>query len=305
MTKTHQRGKLYSHLGRNLRQIPKHKKSHRVAVVGSRDWLELDKVTKFVKSLPDNTIIVSGGARGVDRVAEEAAVKHGLKVRVFEANWDKHGKSAGMRRNETIVQNSDKLVAFWSNNSRGTANSVLRALHKGIPVTVHLSNGLKFTPVRNDDKFLRSGNLYYAKGNIFDVSAQVIVNPCNSIGVAGAGLSKQIRDRYPAVYDDYHLQCTLKQIRPGMMLGYTPPEENRPGFIHFPTKGHWKNPSRDEYVRDGLRLISDLVEKHDIKSIAFPKLGCGLGGLKWSDVDEYFKKISSKIPIQSVIMLDF
>ena len=111
----------------------------RVAIVGSRDYPNWSSIINFVKRLagkyPD-TVVVSGGARGVDSVAVKAAELAGLKVEVYPADWDKHGKKAGFLRNKTIVDRADKLVAFWDMESAGTAHSIGLALEKKIPVYV-------------------------------------------------------------------------------------------------------------------------------------------------------------------------
>jgi len=91
----------------------------RVAIVGSRNYRDLDRVRRYVASLPKGTIVVSGGARGVDKTAERAAKEHGLNVCIYYPNWEK-GRGAGLARNKQIVHNCDRLVAFHDGESRGT-----------------------------------------------------------------------------------------------------------------------------------------------------------------------------------------
>ena len=101
-----------------------------VAIVGSRNYPHLQRVRDYVASLPEDTIIVSGGAPGVDRVAVEEATKQGLKTVVYFADWDRYGKKAGFLRNTTIVEECEKLVAFWDEESRGTKDSIVKAVDK-------------------------------------------------------------------------------------------------------------------------------------------------------------------------------
>ena len=108
----------------------------KIAIVGSRDYQHLDRVRAYVESLPPDTVIVSGGARGVDREAEVTAKRCGLKVIVFYANWDKYGKSAGMKRNQLIVNESDQVVAFWDGKSPGTKNTIDRAKRANKPIQI-------------------------------------------------------------------------------------------------------------------------------------------------------------------------
>jgi YspA, cpYpsA-related SLOG family len=108
----------------------------KVAIVGSRYFVDLEMVRKYVRSLPAETIVVSGGAMGVDRAAEFEAAKLGLTVISHKADWATDGRAAGMIRNHHIVADADRLVAFWDGSSHGTKNSIDRARSKGIPVEV-------------------------------------------------------------------------------------------------------------------------------------------------------------------------
>lgn len=108
----------------------------RIAIVGSRDYPDLDAVAAYVNDLPEGTTVVSGGARGVDQVAVMTASLRNLPVDVYKADWDRYGKSAGYRRNIDIVANADKLVAFQHNASRGTQHSIDLAVKARIPTVV-------------------------------------------------------------------------------------------------------------------------------------------------------------------------
>lgn len=90
----------------------------------------------YVRALPPGTVVVSGGAEGVDRWAEEAARERGFETLIFNADWEGLGRSAGPIRNEQIVAHSDRLVAFWDGRSRGTLNSIALASERGIPIEV-------------------------------------------------------------------------------------------------------------------------------------------------------------------------
>lgn len=107
-----------------------------VAVVGSREFCPLSKVREYVQSLPENAIVVTGGAQGPDLVSELAAKKCGLGVLVFYPNWEKHGKAAGYLRNKRIVEHAREVVAFWDGESRGTKHTIELAEKRGVPVTI-------------------------------------------------------------------------------------------------------------------------------------------------------------------------
>src|ERR1700743_3832141 len=84
----------------------------RIAIVGSRDYPNEEQVRSFVRTLPRDWIIVSGGARGVDKWAEDEAKKLGMGTDIYLPDWDIYGKGAGMLRNSIVVANSDMVVAF-------------------------------------------------------------------------------------------------------------------------------------------------------------------------------------------------
>lgn len=107
----------------------------RYAIVGSREYPHLDLVRAFVRKLPTGSVVVSGGARGVDSVAEEAARECGLGAIVIPADWSQ-GRGAGIARNADIVAAADIVVAFWDGKSRGTQNSMSRAVEAGKPLWV-------------------------------------------------------------------------------------------------------------------------------------------------------------------------
>ncbi len=111
-----------------------------------------------------------------------------------------------------------------------------------------------------------------------------IVNTVNTVGVMGKGLALQFRERFPDNYTFYRRACQAGQVQIGKMLVY-PTNRLTPRFIiNFPTKKHWRQPSRLEYIESGLQDLVRVIRENEIHSIAIPALGCGLGGLKWHDV---------------------
>ena len=108
----------------------------KIAIVGSRDYKFPKKIIDYIDNLPKDTEIVSGGARGVDTIAEVHAREIGLKVKVFPAEWKKFGLSAGYKRNFLIIQEADRVVAFWDGESKGTAHSISLAKKMNKPLEV-------------------------------------------------------------------------------------------------------------------------------------------------------------------------
>lgn len=133
---------------------------------------------------------------------------------------------------------------------------------------------------------LPSNMIEVASGSIFDIKADVYVNPVNCVGTMGAGLAKQFWDKFPAMRKPYMSLCERKVIKPGR------PEPIPVGGLRpyagiqvclFPTKDHWKNPSKIEWIRDGLAWCAKQKSYQSFgdekQTWAFPLLGCGLGGL--------------------------
>jgi O-acetyl-ADP-ribose deacetylase (regulator of RNase III) len=146
----------------------------------------------------------------------------------------------------------------------------------------------------------------YIKGNIFNTKCEAIVNPVNCVGVMGAGLAKQFKDRYPDNFISYQYECFYnKKVFPGKVFVFTQsvfdnlPDKIKFGYsytnnykyiINFPTKLDWRDKSEIIYIDKGLYDLQDICIYYKIKSIAMPKLGCGLGGLDWKDVKELIEK---------------
>ena len=108
----------------------------RLAVVGSRDFKNQALVGVLLARMPKDTVVVSGGARGIDSEAEKCAKVFGLHCDVHPADWDGLGRQAGYLRNITIVEDCDIVVAFWDGLSRGTKHTIEIAHRSGKKVYV-------------------------------------------------------------------------------------------------------------------------------------------------------------------------
>ena len=107
----------------------------KVAVIGSRGLC----VNNLERYLPEGvTEIVSGGAKGVDTSAREYALAHGIKLTEFLPEYEKYGKNAPLKRNLSIIDYADCVLAFWDGSSRGTKFVIENCEKSGKPVTVHI-----------------------------------------------------------------------------------------------------------------------------------------------------------------------
>jgi len=113
-------------------------------------------------------------------------------------------------------------------------------------------------------------------GNIFNSNCQVIVNTVNCVGVMGAGIALECRLRYPEMYKKYVQLCENNLIEIGRLWLY---KDEKRWILNFPTKKHWKYPSRIEYLINGLEKFTSTYKDREINSIAFPLLGADKGGI--------------------------
>jgi predicted Rossmann fold nucleotide-binding protein DprA/Smf involved in DNA uptake len=108
-----------------------------IAIIGSRHYPNPGPVTAYVSRLPADAVVISGGARGVDSIAERAASARGLETLIFRADWKRLGRRAEPIRNAQIVALANSVAAFWDGASRGTLNTVVLALREGLPVEIY------------------------------------------------------------------------------------------------------------------------------------------------------------------------
>lgn len=112
----------------------------RVIIAGGRDFDDYETlravVDKILSKTKDEIQIVSGGARGADKLGEQYAKERGYDISIFYADWDRYGASAGYKRNLEMAQNADALIAFWDGESRGTKHMINLATERGLKVRV-------------------------------------------------------------------------------------------------------------------------------------------------------------------------
>lgn len=139
----------------------------------------------------------------------------------------------------------------------------------------------------------------YELGDIFYSPAEYVVIPVNCFGVAGIGLAAACKRRYPQWFQEYQAACQAGKVQIGFpTFHHCYPKRY---FISFPTKYHWSDPSRLFSIEAGLQTLLNLEESMEISSIAFPKLGCGAGGLSWSVVRPVMELYLSQLECEVTI----
>jgi O-acetyl-ADP-ribose deacetylase (regulator of RNase III)/transcriptional regulator with XRE-family HTH domain len=139
----------------------------------------------------------------------------------------------------------------------------------------------------------------FIKGNIFTSKHQTLVNTVNCVGIMGAGIALEFKYRYPEMFEKYAKYCEDKLIQIGKLWVYEVPNANQK-VLNFPTKQHWKYPSKYEYLEKGLNKFVETYKDKGITSIAFPMLGALNGGLDPDRVIDLMQQYLSScdIPIE-------
>lgn len=143
----------------------------------------------------------------------------------------------------------------------------------------------------------------YPNGSIFQSPAQTLVNPVNTVGVMGKGIAYEFKQIYPEMFERYHDLCKQGQFNIGDLWLYKSPDK---WILNLPTKKHWRNPSKIEYIEAGLKKFQEKYAEYGIQSIAFPALGCGSGKLDFkTQVQPLMEKYLKELPIDIFIYPDY
>jgi O-acetyl-ADP-ribose deacetylase (regulator of RNase III) len=125
----------------------------------------------------------------------------------------------------------------------------------------------------------------FTTGDILQANAEALVNTVNCVGIMGRGIALQFKNEFPENFKAYQVACAREEVRPGRMFVFEMQTLTNPKFIiNFPTKRHWKGKSRMEDIDAGLKALVEEIHHREIRSIAIPPLGSGLGGLNWAEV---------------------
>lgn len=140
--------------------------------------------------------------------------------------------------------------------------------------------------------------LTYRRTSLLESTAQTLVNTVNCVGVMGKGIALEFKKREPEMFDAYRRICEKKLLSPGKLWLWRGKAHLT---LNFPTKHHWRNPSKLEWIEAGLRKFVDNYKSLGIFEISFPRLGCGNGGLDWEDVRPVMERYLAPLPIQIYI----
>lgn len=145
----------------------------------------------------------------------------------------------------------------------------------------------------------------FTTGDILAADADALVNTVNCVGVMGRGIALQFRNAFPANFEAYATACKLGEVRPGRMFIFETGALTSPRYIiNFPTKRHWRGKSRMEDIEAGLQALVETIRRLELRSIAIPPLGAGLGGLPWDAVRARIVEAVSPLTEVQVIVFE-
>jgi hypothetical protein len=114
----------------------------KLIIAGSRTFTDYQRLCQTLA--PQRhlvTQVITGGARGADQLGYRWAWKHAIKHQLFRADWERFGKSAGVRRNHQMAQAGDMLVCFWEGVSKGSAHMISCMQQLGKPCVIVRTDG--------------------------------------------------------------------------------------------------------------------------------------------------------------------
>ena len=145
----------------------------------------------------------------------------------------------------------------------------------------------------------------FTHGNLLDADVEALVNTVNTVGVMGKGIALMFKEAFPENFDAYDDACKDKTVRLGRMLVFERDDLYGPKWIiNFPTKGHWRYPSKMEWIEEGLEDLKRVIEREKIKSIAIPPLGSGNGGLVWAQVKSRIESALGQLRDVNVVVYE-
>lgn len=145
----------------------------------------------------------------------------------------------------------------------------------------------------------------FTTGNLLGAEVAALVNTVNTVGVMGKGLALMFKERFPENYTAYVKACRAREVQTGKMFVF--PVEEKSGLqwiVNFPTKQHWRLPTKIEWVRDGLVALRNTIQEKQISSIALPPLGCGNGGLQWGVVKPLVEEVLSDLRAVEILVYE-
>lgn len=147
--------------------------------------------------------------------------------------------------------------------------------------------------------------IQYTQGDILQAEVEALVNTVNCVGVMGRGIALLFKKAFPDNFKAYAAACKRGEVLPGRMFVFETGRLIQPYYIiNFPTKRHWRGKSRIEDIESGLAALVKEIQLRNIRSIAIPPLGSGLGGLDWNEVRPRIERAMTALPDVKVLIFE-
>jgi O-acetyl-ADP-ribose deacetylase (regulator of RNase III) len=144
--------------------------------------------------------------------------------------------------------------------------------------------------------------IIYKTGNLLDAPVEALVNTVNTVGVMGKGIALQVKNAYPENTKAYNEAVKENRMKLGEVLVVPVNGISSVKYIiNFPTKAHWRYPSKLAWIKSGLEDLHHKLKAHSINSVALPPLGCGNGGLDWNEVRPAIEAALGDLPIEIMV----
>ena len=145
----------------------------------------------------------------------------------------------------------------------------------------------------------------FVQGNLLEAPVEALVNTVNTVGIMGKGIALMFKEAFPENFRAYEDACERKEVKIGhMFITESRTFEGPRWIINFPTKKHWRQPSKMEWITEGLKDLQQVIREHNIHSIALPPLGAGNGGLNWLDVRLEIQRILGHLHDVEIIVYE-
>jgi len=147
-------------------------------------------------------------------------------------------------------------------------------------------------------------SIIYTKGNIFllDKKVTAFAHGCNCVGAMGKGIAITFRQKWPVMYQEYKKHCLTNQFKLGEVLYW---QEEGYHIFNLGTQKHWRSNAELNAIKNAITTMLILAEQKDIKTIALPKIGAGLGGLNWEVVKDTIQQIAEQTQITLIVVEEY
>jgi len=145
----------------------------------------------------------------------------------------------------------------------------------------------------------------FTKGNLLEAPVEALVNTVNTVGVMGKGIALMFKEAFPANFAAYEEACKHHEVKIGRIFVTDTGALDGPRWIiNFPTKKHWRQASRLEWITEGLVDLRRVIQQKGIRSVALPPLGSGNGKLEWREVRQEMERILGDLKDVEVVVYE-